>query len=166
MKGIILKELVHHVRCTANLCVIYPTGQMIWMTSISHMIFIGSPRLSSLNEMMERKMYLSDIPLYDVTRELVLLNQQRIAEIEVRWVPGSTCNLIILSIPSNSPKVDRHLPVEKQELGHITILGQAMKKTMEFIYGKGLFELLKVIFIFFDNWLAARAFNGTKHWKK
>ena len=28
-------------------------------------------------------MYLSDIPLYDVTRELVLLNQQRVAEIEV-----------------------------------------------------------------------------------
>ncbi len=66
--------------------VIFATGQMIWMTSISHMIFIGSPRLSSLNEMMERKMYLSDIPLYDVTRELVLLNQQRIAEIEVRYV--------------------------------------------------------------------------------
>ncbi len=69
-----------------SLMCFFPTGQMIWMTSISHMIFIGSPRLSSLNEMMERKMYLSDIPLYDVTRELVLLNQQRIAEIEVRYV--------------------------------------------------------------------------------
>ena len=57
---------------------------MIWLSDVSHMIFIGSPRLASLTEMLERKMYLSDIPLYDVTRELVLLNQQRMAEIEVR----------------------------------------------------------------------------------
>ena len=62
------------------------SGQMIWLSDVNHMIFIGSPRLSSLNEMMERKMYISDIPGYDVTRELVLLNQQRIAEIEVRLV--------------------------------------------------------------------------------
>lgn len=59
---------------------------MIWLNEVEHMIFIGSPRLSSLTEMLEKNMYLSDIPLYDVTRELVLLNQQRIAEIEVRWV--------------------------------------------------------------------------------
>ena len=57
---------------------------MIHIMGINHIIFIGSPRLESLNEMQERNMYLSDIPLYDVTRELILLNQQRIAEIEVR----------------------------------------------------------------------------------
>ena len=62
------------------------SGQMIWLSDVGHMIFIGSPRLSSLNEMLERNMYISDIPGYDVTRELVLLNQQRIAEIEVRLV--------------------------------------------------------------------------------
>ena len=30
--------------------------------------------------------FLADIPIYDVTRELVLLNQQRIAEIDIAWV--------------------------------------------------------------------------------
>ena len=58
---------------------------MIYLEEINHMIFIGSPRLSSLNELQESNLYLSDIPLYDVTRELVLLNQQRIAELEVRY---------------------------------------------------------------------------------
>ena len=57
---------------------------MIPLASSGHVIFIGSPRLSSLNEMMERKLYFSDIPLYDVTRELVLHNQQRMAEIDIR----------------------------------------------------------------------------------
>ena len=57
---------------------------MISLGTSGHVIFIGSPRLSSLNEMMERNLYFSDIPKYDVTRELVLHNQQRMAEIAVR----------------------------------------------------------------------------------
>ncbi len=56
------------------------------MEEIEHVMFIGSPRLSTLNEMLDKHIFLSDIPLYDVTRELVLLNQQRTAEIEVRYV--------------------------------------------------------------------------------
>ncbi len=59
-------------------------GQMVWIEEIDHVIFIGSPRVASLTELMDSNMFLSDIPIYDVTRELVLLNQQRIAEIEVR----------------------------------------------------------------------------------
>jgi len=59
---------------------------MMWLDDIKHMIFISSPRLSSLTELMEMNVYLADIPLYDVTRELVLLNQQRIAEIDIAWV--------------------------------------------------------------------------------
>lgn len=58
------------------------------MTDVAHMIFVGSPRLTSLSELKERNLYLSDIPLHDVTRELVLMNQQRIAEIEIRSVMG------------------------------------------------------------------------------
>lgn len=56
---------------------------MILMEEIDHIIYIASPLLESLDEMKERNIYLCDIPLFDVTRELVLLNQQRIAEIEV-----------------------------------------------------------------------------------
>ena len=66
-------------------CAHAPTsGQMVWLEDVDHILFIGSPRLSSLSDLEDRQLYLSDIPLYDVTRELVLLNQQRIAELEVR----------------------------------------------------------------------------------
>ena len=57
---------------------------MIWLAEINHILFIGSPRLANLAELMQYGVFLSDIPLYDVTRELVLLNQQRLAEIEAR----------------------------------------------------------------------------------
>jgi len=67
---------------------------MMWLDDIKHMIFISSPRLSSLTELMEMNVYLADIPLYDVTRELVLLNQQRIAEIDIAWVQYLSSNSI------------------------------------------------------------------------
>ncbi|KAI4581364.1 hypothetical protein MJG53_009807 [Ovis ammon polii x Ovis aries] len=43
----------------------------------------GSPRLRSLQELEERRMHLSDIAPHDPTRDLILLNQQRLAEIEL-----------------------------------------------------------------------------------
>ncbi|XP_076448368.1 guanylate cyclase soluble subunit beta-2-like isoform X2 [Babylonia areolata] len=58
-------------------------GQIMWLHNSRSLLFIGSPRLTSLNELLEMNLYLADIPLYDCTRELVLLNQQRIAEIDV-----------------------------------------------------------------------------------
>ncbi len=57
---------------------------MAWLNSKDHILFIGSPQLDSLDDMADKHVFLSDLPLYDVTRDLVLLNQQRVAELEVR----------------------------------------------------------------------------------
>ena len=53
-------------------------------TSYKFLMFIGSPRLVSLDDLKDKRMFLSDIPRYDVTRELLLLNQQRLAELELK----------------------------------------------------------------------------------
>ncbi|XP_042698675.2 guanylate cyclase soluble subunit beta-2-like isoform X2 [Chrysemys picta bellii] len=58
-------------------------GQMIWMESIQCMIYLCSPKLRSLEELVEQKMHISDIAQHDTTRDLILLNQQRLAEIEL-----------------------------------------------------------------------------------
>ncbi|XP_012860528.2 guanylate cyclase soluble subunit beta-2-like [Echinops telfairi] len=58
-------------------------GQMIWMESIRCMLYMCSPKLRSLQELEEHKMHLSDISPHDTTRDLILLNQQRLAEIEL-----------------------------------------------------------------------------------
>uniref|UniRef100_A0A2K6GRA9 guanylate cyclase n=1 Tax=Propithecus coquereli TaxID=379532 RepID=A0A2K6GRA9_PROCO len=58
-------------------------GQMIWMESTRCMMYLCSPKLRSLQELEEHKMYLSDIAPHDTTRDLILLNQQRLAEIEL-----------------------------------------------------------------------------------
>ena len=61
-------------------------GQIVPEPMTNKLFFIGSPRIESLSDLRKHNIYLSDIPIYDVTRELVLLNQQRIAEIEVRYL--------------------------------------------------------------------------------
>ncbi|XP_041482647.1 guanylate cyclase soluble subunit beta-2-like isoform X2 [Lytechinus variegatus] len=58
-------------------------GQMIWMDSLDAMLFACSPRVASLKELEERNLHLSDIPLHDITRDLILFNHQRLAEIEL-----------------------------------------------------------------------------------
>ncbi|XP_029457580.1 guanylate cyclase soluble subunit beta-2-like isoform X1 [Rhinatrema bivittatum] len=58
-------------------------GQMTWMESMQCMIYLCSPKLRSLQELEERQMHISDIAQHDTTRDLILLNQQRLAEIEL-----------------------------------------------------------------------------------
>ncbi|XP_071136356.1 guanylate cyclase soluble subunit beta-2-like [Mytilus edulis] len=73
-------------------------GQMLWIDDLRLMMYVCSPRLSSLLELKQLNIYLSDIPLYDVTRELILLNQQRIAEIDIaKKLDETTAELKITS---------------------------------------------------------------------
>ncbi|XP_041920131.1 guanylate cyclase soluble subunit beta-2-like [Alosa sapidissima] len=58
-------------------------GQMLWMPSLQCMLYLASPLLRSLQELEERSMHLSDIAPHDATRDLILLNQQRLAEMEL-----------------------------------------------------------------------------------
>ncbi|XP_035692500.1 guanylate cyclase soluble subunit beta-2-like [Branchiostoma floridae] len=58
-------------------------GQMIWLSQHQCMVFMCSPKVTSLAELEEMNMHLSDIALHDVLRDFVLLNQQRQAEAEL-----------------------------------------------------------------------------------
>lgn len=82
-------------------------GQMIWMASLRCMIFMCSPKLRSLQELEESKMHLSDIAPHDTTRDLILLNQQRLAEMELsRQLEKKKEELRVLS---------KHLAIEKKK---------------------------------------------------
>ncbi|XP_075054064.1 guanylate cyclase soluble subunit beta-2-like isoform X2 [Mixophyes fleayi] len=58
-------------------------GHMVWMDSIQCMIYMCSPKLRNLQELEEINMHISDIAKHDVTRDLILLNHQRLAEMEL-----------------------------------------------------------------------------------
>ena len=68
------------------ICLNCIVGQMIWLNDAKHILFLGSPHVSSFDDMTKRHVYLSDIPLYDATRELILMRNQRLAEISIRYI--------------------------------------------------------------------------------
>ncbi|KAL4656927.1 guanylate cyclase soluble subunit beta-2-like [Arapaima gigas] len=82
-------------------------GQMVWMASLGCMMYLCSPKLRSLQELEERGLHISDIAQHDTTRDLILLNQQRLAEIELsNQLERKKEELRILS---------HHLEVEKKK---------------------------------------------------
>ncbi len=52
-------------------------GQMVPTSNKpdADILFIGSPRVNSIEDLEHQGLYLSDIPVHDVTRDLILLNQ-------------------------------------------------------------------------------------------
>uniref|UniRef100_A0A0B6ZPJ3 Guanylate cyclase soluble subunit beta-1 n=1 Tax=Arion vulgaris TaxID=1028688 RepID=A0A0B6ZPJ3_9EUPU len=55
-------------------------GQMIYVSECDSILFMCSPSVMNLDDISSRGLYLSDIPLHDATRELVLLSEHWEAE--------------------------------------------------------------------------------------
>ncbi|XP_034721079.1 guanylate cyclase soluble subunit beta-2 [Etheostoma cragini] len=82
-------------------------GQMLWMESLGCMLYLCSPKLRSLQELQDVGLHLADLAQHDVTRDLVLLNQQRLAEMELtNQLERKKEELRVLS---------QHLEAEKQK---------------------------------------------------
>ncbi|KAK7475319.1 hypothetical protein BaRGS_00033466, partial [Batillaria attramentaria] len=55
-------------------------GQMIYVQECDSILFLCSPSVTNLDDVSRRGLYLSDIPLHDATRDLVLLSEHFEAE--------------------------------------------------------------------------------------
>jgi len=58
-------------------------GQMLLLDDKQHLIYLCSPYVTSIPELLQFGMRLSAMPLHDSTRDLILLNQQRLSDVEV-----------------------------------------------------------------------------------
>lgn len=59
-------------------------GQMVYMADKDLMMFVCSPSVGNLDDLNNTGLFLSDIPLHDATRDLVLLSEQFEAEYKVQ----------------------------------------------------------------------------------
>ncbi|EFO26806.2 hypothetical protein LOAG_01677 [Loa loa] len=57
-------------------------GQMMILEQRNWLLYIGSPDISTISELFEYGMRLEAMPLHDFTRDVILLNQQRLSNIE------------------------------------------------------------------------------------
>ncbi|WKY14874.1 hypothetical protein Q1695_000410 [Nippostrongylus brasiliensis] len=58
-------------------------GQMMLMSSGRHVMYLCSPYVTSIPELLQFGMRLTAMPLHDATRDLILLNQQRLSDVEM-----------------------------------------------------------------------------------
>ncbi|XP_014243473.1 guanylate cyclase soluble subunit beta-1 [Cimex lectularius] len=82
-------------------------GQMLYVPESDMVIFICSPSVMNLDDLISRGLYISDIPLHDATRDLVLMSEQFEADYKL------TKNLEILTDKLQSTY--RELDGEKQK---------------------------------------------------
>ena len=57
-------------------------GQMMLLEGDQRLLFIGSPYITSIPELLAAGLHINSIPIRDATRDLILLNQQRLSEVE------------------------------------------------------------------------------------
>ena len=55
-------------------------GQMFYVADSDEILYLCSPNVLNLDELRRRQLYLSDIPLHDATRDLVLISEEFEAE--------------------------------------------------------------------------------------
>lgn len=69
-------------------------------------MFICSPVVEKLTDLKNRGLFISDIPLHDMTRELLLLNEQRLAEFQLsKQLEETTAQLQATSVALEMEKV-------------------------------------------------------------
>ncbi|CAE1259698.1 GUCY1A [Acanthosepion pharaonis] len=56
-------------------------GQMIHLQESDAILFIGSPSVEKLDEMIGKGIYISDIPIHDATRDVILVGEQSKAQV-------------------------------------------------------------------------------------
>ncbi|KAK6014103.1 heme NO binding associated [Ostertagia ostertagi] len=60
-------------------------GQMMPVNDGNYIIFLCSPHVTTVRDFVNLKLYLSDMPMFDATRDLVMLNQKEYSECTVMF---------------------------------------------------------------------------------
>ena len=58
-------------------------GSIVFMKESFCLLFIGSPVIQNLEEMTTRGLYISDIPIHDATRDIILVGEQTKAQVRI-----------------------------------------------------------------------------------
>lgn len=63
-------------------------GQMVYCPESDSVLFIGSPFLDGLEGLTGSGLFISDIPLHDATRDVILVGEQARAQVRIRRFVG------------------------------------------------------------------------------
>ncbi|XP_069349204.1 guanylate cyclase soluble subunit beta-1 isoform X2 [Eulemur rufifrons] len=94
-------------------------GQMIYLPEADSILFLCSPSVMNLDDLTRRGLYLSDIPLHDATRDLVLLGEQFREEYKLTQeleILTDRLQLTLRALEDEKKKTDTGCPIRIQAL--------------------------------------------------
>lgn len=116
-------------------------GQMIFMSELNAVLFLGSPCVDRLEELTGRGLYLSDIPIHNALRDVVLVGEQAKAQDGLKKRLGKakaaleqahqaleeekrkTVELLFTIFPGNvAQRLWQGLPVQAKKFDAVTVL--------------------------------------------
>uniref|UniRef100_A0A3B1IY17 Guanylate cyclase soluble subunit alpha-1 n=1 Tax=Astyanax mexicanus TaxID=7994 RepID=A0A3B1IY17_ASTMX len=116
-------------------------GQMIFMSEMNAVLFLGSPCVDKLEELTGRGLYLSDIPIHNALRDVVLVGEQAKAQDGLKKRLGKakaalenahqaleeekrrTVELLFTIFPGNvAQRLWQGLPVQAKKFEGVTVL--------------------------------------------
>lgn len=154
-------------------------GQMIYVPECDSILFLCSPSVLNLDDVSRKGLYLSDIPLHDATRELVLLSERWEAEYklaqnlevltdqlqqtyrELEDEKKKTDRLMYSILPPSVANELRHRrPVDAMKYSNVTLLfsgivgfSQFCAKHSDTEGAMRIVELLNIVYTRFDEML-------------
>lgn len=57
-------------------------GQLIFLAESDSLMFLGSPSIEKLDELISKGLYISDVPIHDATRDVILVEEQTKAQVQ------------------------------------------------------------------------------------
>uniref|UniRef100_A0A2K5VKL2 Guanylate cyclase soluble subunit beta-1 n=1 Tax=Macaca fascicularis TaxID=9541 RepID=A0A2K5VKL2_MACFA len=101
-------------------------GQMIYLPEADSILFLCSPSVMNLDDLTRRGLYLSDIPLHDATRDLVLLGEQFREEYKLTQeleILTDRLQLTLRALEDEKKKTDTGCPARIQAFkGQMTLM--------------------------------------------
>ncbi|XP_062864663.1 guanylate cyclase soluble subunit alpha-1 [Trichomycterus rosablanca] len=116
-------------------------GQMIFMSEVNAVLFLGSPCVDRLEELTGRGLYMSDIPIHNALRDVVLVGEQAKAQDGLKKRLGKakaalenahqaleeekrkTVELLFTIFPGNvAQRLWQGLPVQAKKFNGVTVL--------------------------------------------
>ncbi|KAE9555580.1 hypothetical protein FO519_001251 [Halicephalobus sp. NKZ332] len=82
-------------------------GAMVFVSFGQYVMYLCSPNVTTVRELLERNLFLSDMQRHDSTRDLIMLNQSRMSQVEL--------NKKLEETTRNLKKMALELEVEKQK---------------------------------------------------
>ena len=77
----IISNIIFIISCIVYWQEMHLKGQMVYLAESNSLLFLGSPVIGKLDELIGKGLFVSDIPIHDATRDVILVGEQTKAQV-------------------------------------------------------------------------------------